>query len=331
MLALGWSFGALAAAVYAAVVKLPLLTLYYLRFDLLPTMLTTIAIAAYRRGLPVSAAVALVAGIRFKFWPLPLSRIVRQAMSRRRRATGYRRVRSALGAPRCRVDRSRWRRRPRSGRHVPWRNRLARRKSRRRVHRLVEPAEPAARGRRMADWLPRAVDERRAARARGGRGERWLAWNGASNRGQLGVTWLASVTALLLIAPALSPQYMVWLAPAIAISLERRRSLARAAHGRHSAAHALVVIGIWRADRRSTMGRAPNHFEDSRAGRGVPRGRSRHLADQDRPRRCGGSPLMRGTAAPERERTASNVSRFTWVSQSENACALCARGLTPVR
>ena len=46
----------------------------------------------------------------------------------------------------------------------------------------------------------------------------WLAWNGASNRGQLGVTWLASVTALLLIAPALSPQYMVWLAPAIAIA-----------------------------------------------------------------------------------------------------------------
>ena len=72
VLALGWSFGALAAAVYAAV-TLPLLTLYYLRFDLLPTMLTTIAIAAYRRGLPVSAAVALVAGVGFKFWPLPLS------------------------------------------------------------------------------------------------------------------------------------------------------------------------------------------------------------------------------------------------------------------
>ena len=82
-------------------------------------------------------------------------RPVRQAMSRRRRATGYRRVRSALVAPRCPVDWSRWRRRSRSGCHIPWRNRLARRKSRRRVHRLVEPAEPAARGRRMADWLPR--------------------------------------------------------------------------------------------------------------------------------------------------------------------------------
>src|SRR5262245_32307954 len=88
--ALAWGFGALAAAVYAAV-TLPLLPLYYMRFDLLPTMLATVAVSAYRRNLPVTAAAALVAGVGFKLWPIPFcawfARRWRDPVGRRATAT----------------------------------------------------------------------------------------------------------------------------------------------------------------------------------------------------------------------------------------------------
>jgi hypothetical protein len=216
VLALGWSFGALAAAVYAAV-TLPLLTLYYLRFDLLPTMLATIAIAAYRRGLPVTAAVALVAGVGFKLWPLPLSAVFvrRWRDAAGRRATVAFVLLSALlgvlwmglggvdapGQVATFRGATGWHVESLVGGFIAWWN--------------LPSLRLEADGWRigyLAPLMSTALLVLAAAVAF------WLAWNGASNRGQLGVTWLASVTALLLIAPALSPQYMVWLAPAIAIA-----------------------------------------------------------------------------------------------------------------
>jgi hypothetical protein len=69
--ALAWGWGTEAAACYAFVV-IPLIDLFFLRMDLWPTALATIAAAAWQRKHLVVAATALVAGAAFKLWPLML-------------------------------------------------------------------------------------------------------------------------------------------------------------------------------------------------------------------------------------------------------------------
>jgi len=46
----------------------------------------------------------------------------------------------------------------------------------------------------------------------------WLAWTGGRDDDRIGAAWLASVTALLVFSPLLSPQFMAWLIPAAAIA-----------------------------------------------------------------------------------------------------------------
>ena len=67
--ALGWGWGIEAAACYALIV-IPLIDLFFLRMDLWPTALATIAAAAWRRERRVLAAIGWVAGAAFKLWPL---------------------------------------------------------------------------------------------------------------------------------------------------------------------------------------------------------------------------------------------------------------------
>jgi hypothetical protein len=45
-----------------------------------------------------------------------------------------------------------------------------------------------------------------------------LAWRGAADGKRPGTTWLASVTAVLVLSPVLSPQFMAWIAPATALT-----------------------------------------------------------------------------------------------------------------
>jgi len=63
--ALAWGWGPAAAGCYAFIV-IPLVDLFFLRMDLWPTALATLAAAAWHRNRPNLAAVSLVGGAAFK-------------------------------------------------------------------------------------------------------------------------------------------------------------------------------------------------------------------------------------------------------------------------
>ena len=82
--ALGWGWGIEAAACYAFIV-VPLIDLFFLRMDLWPTALATVAIAAWHRERRVLAAIGLVAGAAFKLWPLMFLSLLFVSSGARRR------------------------------------------------------------------------------------------------------------------------------------------------------------------------------------------------------------------------------------------------------
>ena len=214
--ALAWAFGAPTAAVYAAV-TLPLLPLYYMRFDLLPTMLTTIAVSAYRRNLPVTAAMALVAGVGFKLWPIPFcawfARRWRDPVGRRATAT-FVALSALFGLGWLALG----------GTEAPGQVATFRGATGWQLESLI--------GGIIALWdLPSLRIEADAWRVGSISPTTtltllflatafafWFMWSGAAGRDRVGVSWLASVIVLMLMAPLLSPQYLMWIAPATAIA-----------------------------------------------------------------------------------------------------------------
>ena len=85
--ALAWGWGLEAAACYA-LVAIPLLDLYLLRFDLWPTVLAAIGAAAWRRDRRVLGAIGFVVGGAFKLWPLMFLPMLLVGSDARRRIAG---------------------------------------------------------------------------------------------------------------------------------------------------------------------------------------------------------------------------------------------------
>ena len=230
-LCLVWGFGWSSAAIYLVITG-PLLTLYFMRADFLPTAAAALAAAAYRRGKPLVAAAALVTGVGFKLWPLPLAAwFVRRWRTRdgRRAALGFAAGAAILGLSWMVIGGAGG-----VGQVVTFRGATGWQ-----VESLIGAALAAGGGlttlRLESDaWRVGVLSPTVtiALLALGTLVAFGLVWRGASARDHMGVTWLAGVTALMLSAPILSPQYLVWIAPATAIAWtegHRRASLLAAA------------------------------------------------------------------------------------------------------
>jgi len=213
--ALGWGWGIEAAAAYALVV-IPLLDLFLLRFDLWPTACAAIAAAAWRRERGVLAASGFVAGAAFKLWPLMFLPLLLVASDRRRRITWL-----ATAAAAGLVVLAGW----------LW---------------VAGPAGlyqvltfRGARGWQIEStvgsvWM---LFDRSSIRSEAGALRigatsgpitvllfvlgaapcLWMIWRGGRTR-HLGAGWSGGISALLFMSALLSPQFAVWLAPASGIA-----------------------------------------------------------------------------------------------------------------
>jgi len=214
--ALAWGFGWAAAIIYLALAT-PLLPLYYMRFDLLPTAAVTIAVAVYRRGDPVITGAMLAVGTAFKLWPLALSAWFagRWHEPAARHATmswvaaggtvalGWLALDGAEGVEQVVTFRGAtgWQVESLGGAAIAARDGLD----------TLRLESDAWRVGTIAPLASVALLSCGTAIALG------LAWMAAAQHG-IGLAWLASVLTLLVFAPILSPQYVAWITPAAAIA-----------------------------------------------------------------------------------------------------------------
>ncbi len=215
--ALAWGFGWPAAMIYLTL-AVPLLRLFYMRFDLLPTAAVTIGAALYRRGHPVMTGAAFAVGTAFKLWPLTLAAWF---AGRWHEAAGRR---AALSWVTTAVAVT-----------VPW---LA--------ADGVDGVEQVVTFRGATGWQVESVGGAAIAASEGLttlrlESDAWrvgtispvasvtllaigtglalgLSWLLTATPNSIGLAWLSSVLALLVFAPILSPQYIAWITPAMAIT-----------------------------------------------------------------------------------------------------------------
>ena len=222
--ALGWGWGVVAAAGYA-IMAIPLLDLYLLRFDLWPTVCAAIGVAAWRRDRRSLAAIAFVAGAAFKLWPVMFLPMLLVSPDARRRiaplataiaagltvlagwlwiagpsglyqvltfrgAHGWE-VESTVGAIWMIFDRSSMRVESEAWRIGTTNGSIA-------ILLFVMGALPCL----------------------------WMIWRGARTR-HVGAGWAGGIGVLLFMSALLSPQFAIWLAPATGISwVEKDRRIA---------------------------------------------------------------------------------------------------------
>jgi hypothetical protein len=213
--ALGWGWGIEAAACYAFV-AIPLLDLVLLRFDLWPTALATIAVAAWRRERPALAALGLVAGGAFKLWPLMFLPLLLVSSIARQRIVA---IGASAAAGLVLLTEWLWVAGP-SGMYQVLTFRGARGWE-------IESTVGAA-------WM--LVDQT-SMRVEAGAWRigtivgptaillfalgavpcLWMIWRGART-GHLGAGWAGGISVLLLMSALLSAQFAIWLAPASGIA-----------------------------------------------------------------------------------------------------------------
>jgi hypothetical protein len=224
--ALAWGWGTAAAACYAFIV-IPLIDLYLLRMDLWPTVLATLAAAAWHRSRPVLAAASLVAGAAFKLWPvmfLPLL-LVSSSRGRRRPAAA---LLTALGTGLLVLAGWLWVAGPRG------------------LYQVL--TFRGARGWEIESTIGAAwmLFDQRSMRLESGAWRigtssgtiaivlfilgavpcLWMIWRGA-RAGRLGAGWAGGISLLLVMSALLSAQYSLWIAPASGIAwVERDRRIA---------------------------------------------------------------------------------------------------------
>lgn len=222
--ALGWGWGIGAAACYA-IVAIPLLDLYLLRFDLWPTALAAIGAAAWRRGRGAFAAIGFVAGGAFKLWPLMFLPLLLVAPDARRRVSA-----AAMAIATGLTVLAGW----------LWVAGTAG------LYQVL--TFRGARGWQIEStvgsvWM---LFERTSMRVENGAWRigttigpiiivlfilgavpcLWMIWRGGKT-GHLGAGWAGGISVLLFMSALLSPQFAIWLAPASGIAwAEKDRRIA---------------------------------------------------------------------------------------------------------
>lgn len=213
--ALYWGWGIEAAACYA-LITIPLLDLFFLRFDLWPTVLATIAAAAWRRERRVLAAVGLVAGGAFKLWPFMFLPLLLVASDARRRIAP---LAAAIAAGLTVLTGWLWIAGP-YGLYQVLTFRGARGwEIESTVGAVWMLFEQSSMRNETGAWRigtssgPITI----LLFAMGAIPCLWMIWRGART-GHLGAGWAGGISALLFMSALLSPQFAIWLAPASGIA-----------------------------------------------------------------------------------------------------------------
>jgi hypothetical protein len=210
-----WGWG-LAAAAYFAVTVIPVLGLFFNRIDAWSTAAAIVAVAAWRRNRPLAPGIALAIGAAFKLWPLLFAPLL---------VVPWRGRRSLLALAAFTVTATTlagsalWLAGTNSVLQVltfrgarGWQIESL-------VGNILHLASPRTLRLESGSWRigatsgPVAVAMFLAAAPIC----LWSSWRGARiNR--IGVGWLASVSALLLLSALLSAQFVIWLVPGAAIA-----------------------------------------------------------------------------------------------------------------
>jgi hypothetical protein len=211
------AFGGRAAMLYA-LVTLPILNLSYSRIDLLPTLAAVVAVAALSRSRPLAAVAALLTGVALKIWPLPLGAYVVRAADRRVRRAAM----LALGLLGPATLLAMWH--GAAGSRGLIQIATFRGASGWQIESIVGNALMVLAGRQGLRSEVGAVRIGHLTNEMIGgclfvgiELACGLAWTGAG-AGRVGVMWLSSIGALLMWSPLLSPQFIIWIAPAVAIA-----------------------------------------------------------------------------------------------------------------
>jgi hypothetical protein len=228
-----WGWGLLAAA-YGAAALLPVLGLLFNRIDAWSTAAAILAVAAWRHNRPIALGCALAVGAAFKLWPLVLAALLIVPWRERRSplaiaafgvtaaafagaaiwiagSNGIVQVLTFRGATGWQIESL--------------------------VGSLVHVADSQTLRMESGAWRVGAINGTASVAMFLAAAPIcvWSSWRGA-RLNRMGVGWLASVTALLLLSPLLSAQYVIWLAPAAAI--------AWAEGDTHLAALTVIAIGL---------------------------------------------------------------------------------------
>jgi hypothetical protein len=210
-----WGWG-LAAAAYFAVAVLPVLGLFFNRIDAWSTAAAIVAVAAWRRNRPLTPGIALAIGAAFKLWPLVFAPLL---------VVPWRGRRSLLALAAFTVTATAlagsalWLAGTNSVLQVltfrgarGWQIESL-------VGNILHLASPRTLRFESGSWRigatsgPVAVAMFLAAAPIC----LWSSWRGA-RIDRIGVGWLASVSALLLLSALLSAQFVIWLVPGAAIA-----------------------------------------------------------------------------------------------------------------
>ena len=209
----GWGIGAAAAGGALAV---PVLGLLFNRVDAWPTAAAVVAVAAWRRDRPIALGGALTIGAAFKLWPLVLATLMVVPWRGRRSvvamaafaataavlgggavwlagSNGVLQVLTFRGATGWQIESL-----VGSLLHLADRQTLRIESGSWRIGRMDAAVSIAM----FLAAAPICV---------------WSSWRGA-RLNRVGAGWLASVSSLLVLSALLSPQYVIWLAPAAAVA-----------------------------------------------------------------------------------------------------------------
>jgi len=219
-----WGWGVVPATIYAAAVA-PILGLFFNRVDAWSTAAAILAVAAWRKNRPIALGCALAIGTAFKLWPLVLATLLVVPWRARRSvialtaftvtaalfAAGALWLAGSKGVLQVLTFRGAtgWQIESLIGSliHLTGSGTLRLESGAWRIGAVSGTASIAM----FAAAAPICV---------------WSSWRGA-RLDRVGAGWLASVATLLVLSALLSPQYLIWLAPAAGIVwLEGDTSLA---------------------------------------------------------------------------------------------------------
>jgi hypothetical protein len=210
-----WGWGIVSATIYAAAVA-PILGLFFNRVDAWSTAAAILAVAAWRKNRPITLGCALAIGAAFKLWPLVLGTLLVVPWRARRSlialtafavtaavfASGALWLAGSRGVLQVLTFRGAtgWQIESLIGSlvHLTGSETMRMESGAWRIGTISSAASIAM----FAAAAPICV---------------WSSWRGA-RLDRVGAGWLASVSTLLVLSALLSPQYVIWLAPAAGIA-----------------------------------------------------------------------------------------------------------------
>ena len=213
--ALYWGWG-MAAAAFGAIALTPVLGLFFNRVDPWSTAAAIVAVAAWRRQRPIAMGVAITIGAAFKLWPLVLATLLLAPWRGRKSIVAlasFSAAAAVLGGVALAIAGTDGIRQVLTFRGATgWQIESL-------TGSLVHLADTGSVRMESGAWRVGTINHFASTAMFLAAAPIciWASWRGA-RLDRVGEGWLASVTTLLLLSALLSAQYVIWLAPAAAIT-----------------------------------------------------------------------------------------------------------------